>query len=87
MAKKMTLRERAERWAHNTPYVMTPAVRPAVDGYMVGHRAGSRLTKAERKVIEAAVEHVPWAETQDPENLATYKRLQETVAAYKKVRK
>ena len=40
MDKKMTLRERAERWADDTPYAGTPLERAAADGYQVGHRAG-----------------------------------------------
>lgn len=61
MSKKMTLRERAKNWVLlNISFTEKDVfIRTACgDSYIAGHRAGARLTKAERKVIEAAVK---WA--------------------------
>ena len=60
MTKPKTLRARANAAAlvathgvHGTYYQGA-----FINGYVVGHRAGSRLTKAERKVIEAATAYM-----------------------------
>lgn len=55
MAKPKTLRERAGDYARSLKAMTVAWRNGAEEGYIAGHRAGSRLTKAERKVIEAAV--------------------------------
>ena len=52
MAKPKTLHQRARDWT-NAAKPGEPAAR-AMRAYIAGHRAGSRLAKQERKVIEAA---------------------------------
>ena len=52
MAKPKTLRDRAIAWQQkHMPSHYQDAV---VKSYIAGHRAGSRLTKAEREVVKAA---------------------------------
>ncbi len=52
MGKRTTLEQRARNWT-NAARPGEPAQR-AMRAYIAGHRAGSRLTKPERDVIEAA---------------------------------
>lgn len=58
MAKPKTLRERANDYAHSKAIPGEGRIEAAREGYIAGHRAGARLTKEQRAVIEAAVK---WA--------------------------
>jgi hypothetical protein len=50
MAKPKTLRERAVAWIKPND---KPTLYLVIKAYIAGHRAGSRLTKAERKKLAA----------------------------------
>jgi hypothetical protein len=57
MSKPKTLRERSNDYAHNRAKYGDGLIPTARDAYIAGHRAGSRLTKAERdKVWNAAID-------------------------------